>query len=209
MRILAFIAPGLLSNCPRFAGTTCQLTPTRSEITNASYCDSSPMAYEQFEVEPHSGWRDPLETHYASLNGFAGGGLSGLSVLSPTPTVLHLDLNGPVRFDQPGVVVTSHRAHDSRDTGILHRSELDLKSNPIHIHIVPADAAWQKAKFDAILETLSAHPATLGMQPPAREAAVADMRYLANPQAIQWLAQHLREDEPTTLYRCSGKYPLM
>src|SRR5271156_4125541 len=114
----------------------------------------------------------PPQSQYASFfNKFLG-------VLSPAPTVMHLNLNEWVRFDQPGsytVVVTSRRIGDSLDANrtISHRSDLILKSNPIHLKIVPANSTWQKAKLAAIIDELSTDPAAPGIQPPAREAAVA------------------------------------
>jgi hypothetical protein len=174
----------------------------------SSYDRSGRMAYEQFDVEPNSGWSDPLALYFGSQNGFMGGGLSSLGVLSPTPTVMHLNLNEWIRFDQPGsytVVVTSHRIGDSLDAKrtISHPSDLLLKSNPIHLRIAPADNTWQKAKLAAIIEELSNHPSAAGIQSPARDAAVADLRYLGTPQAAQVMAQHLRDDEPTMMYQCA------
>jgi hypothetical protein len=178
------------------------------EITMSSYDRSGRMAYEQFDVEPNSGWSDPLALYFGSQRSFMGGGLSSLGVLSPTPTVMHLNLNEWIRFDQPGsytVVVTSHRVGDSLDANrtISHPSDLLLKSNPIHLKIVPANNTWQKAKLAAIIDELSTHPVAAGIQSPAREAAVADLRYLGTPQAAQVMAQHLRDDEPTMMYQCA------
>ena len=160
------------------------------EITRSSYDRSGRMAYEQFDVEPNSGWSDPLALYFGSQRSFMGGGLSSLGILSPTPTVMHLNLNEWIRFDQPGsytVVVTSHRVGDSLDANrtISHPSDLLLKSNPIHLKIVPANNTWQRAKLAAIIDELSTHPAAAGIQSPAREAAVADLRYLGTPQAAQ------------------------
>jgi hypothetical protein len=178
------------------------------EITMSSYDRSGRMAYEQFDVEPNSGWSDPLAIYFGSQRSFMSGGLSSLGVLSPTPTVMHLNLNEWIRFDQPGsytVVVTSHRVGDSLDANrtISHPSDLLLKSNPIHLKIVPANNTWQRAKLASIIDELSTHPAVAGIQSPAREAPVADLRYLGTPQAAQVMAQHLRDDEPTMMYQCA------
>lgn len=178
------------------------------EITMSSYDRSGRMAYEQFDVEPTSGWSDPLALYFSSQGGSIGGGLSSSGVLSPIPTVMHLNLNEWIRFDQPGsynIVVTSHRVGDSLDANrtISHSSDLILKSNPIHLKIVPADSTWRKTKLAAILAALSTYPATPGIQPPEREAAVADLRYLGTPEAAQVMAQHLRDDEPTMMYQCA------
>ena len=177
------------------------------EITMANYDRSGRMSYEQFEVEPSSGWSDPLAIYFGSQGGFIGGGLSSSGVLSPTPTVMHLNLNEWTRFEQPGnytVVVTSHRVDDSLDESrTSHPSDFTLKSNPIHLKIVPASSSWQKAKLASIVNELATRPATPGIQAPAREAAIADLRYLGTPAAAQVMAQHLRDDEPTMMYQCA------
>jgi hypothetical protein len=176
------------------------------EITMAGYDRSGRMSYEQFEVEPRSGWSDPLAVYFGSQGGFLRGGLSTLGVLSPTPIVMHLNLNEWVRFEQPGsytVVVTSHRVSDSLNASrrMSRPSDLTLKSNPIHLNIAPAISSWQKAKLSTIVNELSTDPATPGIQPPAREAAIADLRYLGTPEAALVMAQHLRDDEPTMMYQ--------
>lgn len=57
------------------------------EITMANYDRSGRMSYEQFEIEPSSGWSDPLAVYCGSQGGFIGGGMNSLGVLSPTPTM--------------------------------------------------------------------------------------------------------------------------
>jgi hypothetical protein len=78
-----------------------------------------------------------------------------------------------------------------------------LKSNPIHIKIVPAVSSWQKAKLAFIVNEFSTEAPTSGIQPPAREAAIADLRYLGTPAAAQVMTQHLRDDEPTMMNQCA------
>src|SRR5579859_6546561 len=70
------------------------------EITMANYDRSGRMSYEQFEIEPGSGWSDPIAVYFGSQGGFIGGGMSSLGVLSPTPTVMQLNLNEWIRFEQ-------------------------------------------------------------------------------------------------------------
>jgi len=163
----------------------------RFELTNASYDRSGRMSFEEFEVTPKSGWSDPLATYFGSQGIFMMGGLSSLVVLSPTPYVMHLNLNEWVRFDQPGsytVVVTTHRVADHFDAN----PDFSLKSNPFHLEIVPATSAWQTNRLSEIVGKL-----------PKDTAAVADLRYLGTPAAANLMAQHLRDDEPTMLYECA------
>jgi hypothetical protein len=85
------------------------------EINMASYDRSGRMGYEDFNVAPAAGWADPLHVYFGSSGGFMGGGLTGFGSLSVKPTVINLNLNERVRFDQAGtytVVVVSHRVSD-------------------------------------------------------------------------------------------------
>ena len=178
------------------------------EINMSSYDRSGRMAYENFEVVPSSGWSDPLAVYFGSQGSFMGGGLFSLGVLSPAPTEIHLNLNEWIRFDQPGsytVVVTSHRVADTLDADrtMSHPSKFTLKSNPLHLEIIPAVSSWQRAKLAFILNEFSTDTPTSGIQPPAREAAIADLRYLGTPAAVQVMAQHLRDDEPTMMDQCA------
>ena len=179
------------------------------ESSLSSYDRSGRMDHEQFDVEPNTGWHDPLEIYFGSAGGMIFGGFSSLGVLSSRPTVMHLNVNEWVRFDQPGsytVVVTSHRVTDTLDANrsISHPADLILKSNAIRIKIVPASRTWQKAKLAAIVADLSiTHPTDSGTQFAVRAAAMADLRYLGTPEAAQVMAQHLREDESTGMYQCA------
>src|ERR1017187_3248428 len=87
----------------------------RFEINMASYDRSGRMGYEEFNVAPAAGWTDPLHVYFGSSSGFMGGGLTGFGSLSAKPTVINLNLNEWVRFDQAGtytVIVVSHRVSD-------------------------------------------------------------------------------------------------
>lgn len=79
----------------------------RFEINMAGYDRSVRMAYEEFDIAPASGWADPLHVYSDSSGGYMGGGLTDFAPLSAKPTVIDLNLNEWVRFDQPGRLVYS------------------------------------------------------------------------------------------------------
>jgi hypothetical protein len=58
-------------------------------------------------------------------------------------------------------------------------------------------------KLASIVNELATHPAIPGIQAPAREAAIADLRYLGTPAAAQVMALHLRDDEPAMTAQCA------
>ncbi len=82
----------------------------RYEVNLASYDRSGRLHSEQFDVNPTTGWKDPLAAYFA--NGYAGGEISSSVALSSTSQIIDLNLNEWVRFDQPGdydVIVRSSR----------------------------------------------------------------------------------------------------
>jgi hypothetical protein len=180
----------------------------RFEINMASYDRSGRMGYEDFNVAPAIGWADPLHVYFGSSSGFMGGGLTGFGSLSAKPTVINLNLNEWVRFDQPGtytVVVVSHRVSDV-STGRGSRfglQSLSLTSNPIQLRIIPATRAWQRAKLSSIMKELEENPKPTGIEPDSSKGAIADLRFLGTAAAVRLMAQHLREDEPTLMYDCA------
>lgn len=169
----------------------------RYEITNSSSSRQGCMDHEDFEVTPNKGWADPLATYYG--NGCAGSFLSSLSLLTSKPTIVQLDLNEWIRFDQPGVyklTVISRRASEPGSPP----NNLSLKSNSIELQIISATADWQRSRLTAILQQLRANPARPGIPLPDRTEAIADLRYLASAAALQELAANLREDIPDMMY---------
>jgi hypothetical protein len=178
------------------------------EINMASYDRSGRMGYEDFNVAPATGWADPLRVYIGSSSGFMGGGLTGFGSLSAKPTVINLNLNEWVRFDQPGtytVVVVSHRVSDvstGRGSRFGLRS-LSLTSNPIQLRIIPPTRAWQSAKLSSIVKELEENPKPTGIEPDSLKGAIADLRFLGTAPAARLMAQHLREDEPALMYECA------
>ena len=180
----------------------------RFETNMASYDRSGRMAYEEFKVAPASGWADPLHVYFGSSSGSIGGGLTGFATLSAKPTVITLDLNEWVRFDEPGtytIVVVSRRVSDvsTGSGGLFGAQNLGLTSNPVRLRIIPATKAWERAKLAEIRNEFEANSKTPGTEPDLLKAAVADLRFLGTAAAARVMAQHLREDEPTFMYECA------
>ncbi|MGB7846497.1 MAG: hypothetical protein WBL63_12845 [Candidatus Acidiferrum sp.] len=133
--------------------------------------------------------------------------MSSSDFLSAKPVVISIDLNEWVRFDQPGVykvTVTSHRVSDISEGGAppFGQGGIELRSNTVELHVIAATKAWQDAQLAAILRELKAEPEPMGMQSPARQAAISSLRYLGTVEAARVMAQHVREDEPSMLYSC-------
>ncbi len=168
----------------------------RYEISLARYDRSGRMHYEQFKIRPTTGWTDSLAAYFA--NGYAGGGLSTSAALSSSPAVIELNFNEWVRFDQPAdyeVIVSSSRV------SVLGKPILvELRSNPLKLHITPASPEWQKVRLNTALATLRSVPTTSGMPSEARAGAMADIRFLRSKEAIQVMAAGVRDDRPDELY---------
>jgi hypothetical protein len=142
---------------------------------------------ERFEVQPATGWSDPLATYFAGDFIMTGG---GPPPQPPTkPLQVRLDLNEWVRFDEPGdymVKITSGRVADA------------FVSGAIDLHIVPASLEWQDAKLQWIRENWGFEHAAFG-------AAQADLRYLGTPAAVEEMTSRLREEINPGIadYQCS------
>lgn len=164
----------------------------------ATYDRSGRVSYESFDVSPSSGTIDPLAAYFNS-GSFIGGGLSSSpSVLSPTPTTMHLDLNEWVRFDQPGdytVTVHSFRVL-SLGNPIFADREHPTVSNPLRLHILPATPQWQKSVLASALQALTAKPIPFAPLSPQATAAIADIRFLGSADAVPVLAAGLSDDHP-------------
>jgi hypothetical protein len=170
----------------------------RYSIAYAGYDRSGRLDIDTFDVRPATGWSDPL-AQYFSHGIFMGGGLSGSGILSSKPVSFDADLNEHVRFDLPGtytITATSHRVGTAGNGFLPVTPYLALRSNTIEIRILPTTSAWQAEKLRSIRETLALsvkQPAT-GMPSEQLTAAIADLRFLNSPAAIELLASHLRED---------------
>ena len=167
-------------------------------IDTASYDRSGRLDIDTFEASPATGWSDPL-AQYFSRGTFTGGGLRGLEMLSPKPVSFTADLNEHIRFDLPGIytiTATSHRVGSTGKTLFPQGSYLTLKSNPVVIHIVPATTEWQAETLRSTLDRLTVPDKQPAFAPSSeqRTAAVADLRFLDSPAAIEKLSSSLRED---------------
>jgi hypothetical protein len=145
----------------------------------------SEFDFESFAVTPSTGWSDPLATYFAQDFSRTAHGWSWPPLLKSKPVELSLDLNQWVRFDQPGdyrVKIISHRVSRVNQSG--------LQSNVIELHIVPATPEWQDATLKAILAK-------------SDEGAIASLRYLATPAAIDEMTGKLREGYAFIASECS------
>lgn len=177
----------------------------RYAVTTGSTERPTPLE-EKLDISPEDGWVDPLKIYFSG--GMAGSWVSGEAKLSGKPVIVPMELNEWVRFDQPGqyqIVVTSRRVEDLASNGPLSAltgKGLMLRSNPIEITIIPASAAWQKAKLAEIEALLAAPVKEYAPPPPERSAAIADLRALGTADAAAVMAKHLRYGDPLS-YQCA------
>jgi len=181
-------------------------TPERYQINMATYDRSGRMSYEQFLLDPQNGTSDPLQLYFNSAWGFLGGGLTGFKFLSPSPTTIQLDLNEWARFDQPGtyrLTVVSQRVNDTRASDNPYGGTIELKSNPIELRIIAADAAWQQVQLKQIKEALSrGTPSNGDARTDPQQAALRALRYLGSADAARELARRLRGEDNRIDWDC-------
>jgi hypothetical protein len=158
------------------------------QINTASYDRSGRLGVESYQVEPNTGWDDPLALYFQSYGGLSGGGLSGFQKLSEQPAVIHRALNEWVRFNQPGryrVVVTSSRV--SR-----------VGSESLWLTIIPATPEWQAATLeDALSREKNASPGP---------EAIAMLRYLGTPAAAREMARRLNDQNAVRIQAWPGEH---
>ncbi|MGH9375949.1 MAG: HEAT repeat domain-containing protein [Terriglobia bacterium] len=181
-------------------------TPKRWVIETGGSERNSLASDEQFIVEPKQGTSDPLKLYLSSIGGFWGGILSGIGYLSTSPTLIDLDLNEWVRFDQPGIyqlTVISHRVSDSHVPFGAPGQDVELKSNPVKLKIIPADPTWQRAKLLEILNTLDRGAPFAGdVSNDPKEAALKALSFLGTEDAARELARHLRGENSSHDWQC-------
>jgi len=164
-------------------------------IDTASYDRSGRLTIDSFDATPATGWSDPLTQYFS--RGFMMGGLRGSEQLSSKPVTFTADLNEQIRFDQPGtytINATSHRVGTIHGENSFPREPfLSILSNAIQIHIIPATPEWQAEKLRSILAK-PIQRSNSGRLDEERVAAIADLRFLNSPAAIEALAANLRDD---------------
>jgi len=181
-------------------------TPKRYQINLARYDRSGRMNYEEFIVEPKEATQDPLQLYFSSIAGFIGGGLTGFEFLTPSPTIIHLNLNEWIRFERPGtyrVCVVSHRVSDSDASHQPMGEPIEVKSNGIELRIVPPDPSWQQEELAKIRQVLNRGTTISPVAPgEARQAALTQLRYLGTDAAARELAMNLRGEDNHTDFEC-------
>ena len=169
-------------------------------VNTASYDRSGRMNLETFNLSPSAGWADPLADLFRGI----GGGMSGIGTLSSSPTIIPINLNEWVRFDQPGVyhlTVTSSRV--AAINAPFNSSPMALTSNPIELHIIPTTPEFQRTRLVSILARLEGPPPLLSTPSPDRTSAIADLRFLGSHAAIEVMADNLRDDRAELSDQCS------
>jgi hypothetical protein len=172
--------------------------PGKYQFDNATYDRSGRLNAEAFSVEPKSGWDDPLERYFHSYEVFIGGGLRGSVTLSDKPTVVHLELNEWVRFNEPGryrLAIASSRV--SKNKASLFSGN-KVTSNVLTLTIVAPTKEWQDSTLRAAVVVLDT-PAPTALirqdQVDQRRAAVKTLRYLGTPAAARAMARRITGSE--------------
>lgn len=164
-------------------------------------------------VRPAAGWSDPLEMYFKQDFIRTGHGWSWPPLKQSKPVVASLDLNEWIRFDQPGnytIKVTSSCV--SKVQGRV-RNPL---SKTIDLHIVSATPEWQKEQFKSIPENLDLFDKALPDDTEGESAqsimdrrsqlfvsALANLKYLATPAAIDEMTYRLRDEKYNLADQCS------
>ena len=176
------------------------------QISTANYDRTGRLGIERYEVEPQTGWDDPLQIYYRSYHSWFGGGLSSNQVLSAKATLIHRDLNEWVRF-QTGryrLVVVSSRSGKGTE---LFPSEpgppMELRSNELWLTIVPATPEWQEETLRNAVGVLDQAAKNTPNAPRSEqlERAVARLRYLGTAGAAREMVRRLGDEKVAPQFR--------
>ena len=164
-------------------------------------------------VSPATGWSDPLEMYFKQDLIWTGHGWRWPPLKSSTPVIASVDLNGWIRFDQPGdytIRVTSSCIREVQGT------ERYSLSNTITLRIVAATPEWQNEKFKWIQSNLDLLDQPASQPLPAESSqsrgqsrgelvtsAMADLKYLATPAAVDEMTLRLRSEKYNFADQCS------
>ncbi len=138
--------------------------------------------FEDFTVSPASGSIDPLREYFDGRFPTTGHGWSWPTFTADKPVTVSVDLNQWVRFEAPGdysVRITSHRI-----APLSGSSPLEI-SSVLQLHIVAASPGWQEETLRKVLADLKSSSVQVWV------GAMADLRYLAIPAAIDALTEQL------------------
>ncbi len=162
-------------------------SPQRYELDGATYDRRGRMSFEKFHVEPAGGAVDPLRGYFASLSGFMGGGLRGMSLLDEEPEVIELVLNEWLRFDRPGdyrLFVTTRRLEDlTAEAGDRKARRVEATTGMVELVILPAQPGWAQRALAQARGDLDSGEAD------RRETGCVVLRHLGTEPAIAELVR--------------------
>jgi hypothetical protein len=156
-------------------------------------------------VSPAVGWSDPLEMYFKQDLIWTGHGWSWPPLKKSKPVEAWIYLNEWIRFDQPGdytiKVISSCVCKVNGHTP-------ESLSDTIKLRIVPATPQWQDEKFKSIQSNLDLFDQPTPEVQPGESAqqqwnqrgelvgnAVADLKYLTTPAAIDEMTLRLRSEK--------------
>lgn len=167
-------------------------------IINSSAGRFAPIG-EVYSLSPADGAVDPSEDERRL--GFAGSFLSGIALLTDKPVDLHADLNQWFRFTRPGTYVitaSSNRVSLQDHEGTPFENMLKVRSTPLELTIVSADAEWSDNQIRGIGAILDSDANPTEKTEAARrlsymdsEAAAIEMarRYLRTKDSEFWRSE--------------------
>ncbi len=149
----------------------------------------------RFVVTPLQGTHDPEKAYWDSMagGGWAGDILTGLGLLSRTPTFVPAILNESVVIDRPGLYRLYAISHQVSDVSVSSQPvPLTINSNVIQFEVLAADPAWERAELQHIREVLDhVSPSDAFVPGTPMADAVKALRFLTGEDAAREMARHL------------------
>jgi len=174
--------------------------PNKYRVGASSFDEYSNFFPDNFTVEPDTGWDDPRTAYLDSCPVYVmSGGLQSIipKMLSQKPTVVVLDLNERMRFNDPGTYhITIHSDRVVRLNSPLGIGAVRLHSNALPLTVVPATEHWQQQTLDSAVAVLDS-PMSVGDLPWAqngdRRNAAKVLQFLGTAAAAREMGRRYQD----------------
>jgi hypothetical protein len=166
---------------------------SKYRLDAATYDRSGRLGMDKFQLDPATGFTDPLFDHFNSGMGFIGGGLRGIPQLKEKPYLITCELNEWFRFDQLGhyrLYLNSPRVSLLKSPAEGEANSLSLTSNLVEFEIMPADRAWQAQELGKAVQILAAKDPKVERRPACRI-----LRFLGTQGAAQEMIRRYGEPD--------------
>lgn len=166
--------------------------PTVYSLSLPIWDRSGRVDVDHFEVEPKTGWSDPLAAHFHAMPAILAGGPLSFRELSFSPEKVDITLNEWVRFEASGKYTVKVRSGRVFAKEASPAEVFEIESKPLPLRIMQASEEWQEKTLQNATEVLdSTEPSGTSYPDEHRGQAINALRYLGTAKAAEALVDYL------------------